>query len=178
MVRGDYHSNIIEGGGPITTGYTSNVLIRRACLGELRFDPALGRAGGEDTMFFYALHLKGALFAAEPDARVFEEVPPSRQSLGWILRRRYRAGQTHAHLTAQFHPRRAPFVAALAMLKVLYCALATLLCVPFPTAHMRNLARGALHVGVVAYSFGGRFHQEYGHGRPDASPLAGERPRG
>jgi succinoglycan biosynthesis protein ExoM len=161
MVEGDYHSNILTGEAAITTGYTSNVLIRRACIGDLRFDPGLGVVGGEDTVFFYALHLAGDRFTVAPVARVFEKVAPARENLAWILRRQFRAGQTHAHLTARFHPRRLPLTAALAAVKSLYSIIAALACAPFRTRRMRNFIRAVFHAGVVSYSLGGSFYREY-----------------
>jgi succinoglycan biosynthesis protein ExoM len=161
MVEGDYHSNILTGERALTTGYTSNVLIRRASIGDLRFDPALGVVGGEDTIFFYALHRGGARFVAAPSARVYEKVAPARENLGWILRRQFRAGQTHAHLTVQFHRSRVPLTAALAAAKSLFSMLAAVACAPFPTARMRNFVRAVFHAGVVSYSLGGSFYREY-----------------
>jgi succinoglycan biosynthesis protein ExoM len=161
MVEGDYHSNVLPSAKAITTGHTSNVLVRRACIGDLRFDPELGVVGGEDTVFFYALHLAGVRLAAAPGALVFETVVPGRERLDWILRRQFRAGQTHAHLTAQFHPGRLPLTAALAVAKSLYSLSAALLCSPFPTPRMRHFIRAVFHSGVVSYSLGGAFYREY-----------------
>ena len=95
----DYHSNrILHPGKTIDTGYTSNALIDMGFVRRkgLAFDPALGETGGEDTMFFHAMHKNGGRLGYAPDAIVYEEVAPTRLNLAWVLRRRYRAGQVYA----------------------------------------------------------------------------------
>jgi succinoglycan biosynthesis protein ExoM len=161
MARGNYHGHVPRAPDAVGAPHTANVLIRRACIGGERFDPALGRAGGEDTVFFHALRLRGARFAAALDARVFERVVAPREKVGWIVRRKYRAGQTHAHLIARFHRGRLALTIGLAALKVIYSAAAALATAPFPAERMRNVFRAIFHSGVVAYGLGGRFYQEY-----------------
>lgn len=161
IVKGDYHSTVFDLRRPIKSGYTGNVLICRACLDGLQFDPALGLTGGEDTILFYALHLRGARLAAAPDAMVMEPVPAARASLGWLLRRRYRAGQTHAFLVTRFHPREAALTPLTAVAKSVYSIGAAAACAPFPTRRMRYLLRAVFHWGVVVHSLGGRLYLEY-----------------
>ncbi|WP_368855023.1 glycosyltransferase family 2 protein, partial [Klebsiella pneumoniae] len=50
-------------GRKVDTGRSGNVLFRRARVERLglRFDPALGKTGGEDTDFFHRLHRAGAV---------------------------------------------------------------------------------------------------------------------
>lgn len=164
MVRADFHSNVISGAKRVKTGHTCNVLIRRGCVEEVRFDPALGVAGGEDTVFFYELRLRGARLAAAPEAKVHETVTPERARLAWVLRRQFRSGQTHAHLTARFHPLQLAPTAALAAVKSAYSAVMAALLAPFPMRRMRNLARAVFHLGVVVRAAGGRFYAEYDTG--------------
>jgi succinoglycan biosynthesis protein ExoM len=62
MRSGDFHSTRpVWVGGSIVTGYTSNVLFRRAApaLSGRRFRLDLGRSGGEDSIFFSAVHRAG-----------------------------------------------------------------------------------------------------------------------
>ncbi|MDP3174775.1 MAG: glycosyltransferase family A protein [Phenylobacterium sp.] len=167
MVRGDYHTNTLARERTVISGYTSNVLVRTAIVGSLRFDPALGLVGGEDTLFFHALMRGGATFAFAPDALVFEPVSPARASLGWILKRKYRAGQTHAHLIRTSQPGQIGKVAVLAAAKSGYSLLGAVACAPMPTRAIQNLTRAVFHAGVVAYSLGGRFYAEYA--KPAAS---------
>jgi succinoglycan biosynthesis protein ExoM len=61
MRKGDFHSTkLVWVGGEIRTGYTCNVLFRRTApaLCDRRFRPDLG-SGGEDTIFFSAVHRPG-----------------------------------------------------------------------------------------------------------------------
>lgn len=97
---------------------TGNVLIRRARLlaQDGPFDPAYGLSGGEDTMLFSALLRQGARFVWCDEAGVWEEVPPERTNLGWLLRRSYRIGQSYARsLLARRAERRASTALGLAL---------------------------------------------------------------
>jgi succinoglycan biosynthesis protein ExoM len=82
----------------IDTGRSGNVLIRRSAIEreQARFDPALGKTGGEDTDFFHRLHRVGAVLIATDDALAFEEVPPNRLEPGYLRRRALRSGQSYA----------------------------------------------------------------------------------
>jgi hypothetical protein len=68
--------------GEIRTGYTCNVLIDRARpeIRGLRFDPALGRSGGEDSDYFARVVLMGGRISYAPDALVTEPVAGERLS--------------------------------------------------------------------------------------------------
>jgi len=79
-----------------TQAYSGNCLLRAAMLARLKgpFDPAFGVTGGSDTMLFRDAELAGATIIWSEEARVSEEVPPSRANLRWILRRGYRGGQS------------------------------------------------------------------------------------
>ena len=75
---------------------TSSVLITRACLEHFDppFDPAFGLTGGSDTHFFAQLREAGYSIRWSDTAHVYESIPASRVSTGWLLRREYRRGQT------------------------------------------------------------------------------------
>ncbi|MGC5585151.1 glycosyltransferase family 2 protein [Ornithinimicrobium sp. W1665] len=60
----------------------------------VRFDPRLGRSGGEDTLFFRQLALAGARSVWAPDALVVERPVPERVTTGALLRRSYRNGRS------------------------------------------------------------------------------------
>jgi succinoglycan biosynthesis protein ExoM len=85
-------------GKRLDTGRSGNVLIRRSLVERLglRFDPKLGKTGGEDTEFFHRLHLAGAVLVATDDARIYEEVPQARLAPAYIRRRALRSGQSYA----------------------------------------------------------------------------------
>ena len=140
-------------GGRMLYGYTSNALVDLAhpALAGLRFDPARGRTGGEDTAFFQAVTSAGGEIGFAPGAVVAETVPPERASLGWLLRRRFRIGQTHASL---FAPKaglaRRAAAAGLSAAKVAACLGTATLRAADPLGRNRALIRGALHLGALA----------------------------
>jgi len=137
--------------GRIETGYTGNVLLRRALIdrADLAFRTELGRSGGEDIDFFYRLRDAGGRIGYAPAALIHEPVPLERTSLGYLLRRNFRQGQTHARRLkrcSQIRP--SIFHLPLAMAKALLLGIAA--CRPGTAARNRNLARAALHCGVAA----------------------------
>jgi glycosyltransferase involved in cell wall biosynthesis len=73
---------------------TGNVLMRRSMFvdGELWFDPALGRSGGEDSDFFARQCRKGRVLVWCDEAEVPEVVPPERWTIAFHLRRLWRSG--------------------------------------------------------------------------------------
>lgn len=152
--------------GRILTGYTCNALLRRtapAVEGQ-RFRLSLGRSGGEDTQFFDSLVRRGATIAYAPDALVTEGVPPERESLGWLLRRRFRFGQSHgALISAQAGSRaRRALQVGLASLKVSYSLAGVALGCTRAPRRAFWMARAALHAGVVARLLGRGEIQQYG----------------
>ena len=161
LARGDFHSTApvyVRGG--IETGYTCNVLIRRSPLIEgLSFDPALGRTGGEDTTFFYRLHDLGAVMTAAPDAIVYEPVPPERERMSWLFRRRIRAGHTYGS-RLRSRGRLAALLPPAA--KVCYCLAMAAVTAPSPIGWRRNALRAALHLGVLGGILGQRQAAQYG----------------
>lgn len=163
MRDGDFHSTApVAVSGEIRTGYTCNVLVRwNEIARSQRFNPALGRSGGEDTEFFYRLFDLGLKFVEAPAAIVREPVPPSRAGLGWLLRRRLRSGQTYgSRLIAVGEGLPGEFT--LASAKVAYCLLATLVTLPRPVTWRRNLLRAALHLGVLGGLVRSRQPELYG----------------
>lgn len=156
-------------GGWLRDGYTSNVLLDLAApaLRGLRFDPARGRTGGEDTAFFRALLEAGGRIAWAPEALVCETVPDDRATLSWLLLRRYRMGQTHAGLIRDGKGAAARLGAGvLAGGKALAC-LGIAGVRSFDTlGRNRALMRGALHVGAVAELMGLDRVELYGQSAP------------
>lgn len=155
--RADLHSTMptILPDRSIVTGYTCNVLMRRAAVGDLRFDPKRGRTGGEDTIFFHLLWRRGARFAYAERAIIEEPVDPARINLPWLLKRSFRNGQTHAQVMRS-NGERAPVVMLKAAAKAGYCLIASALTLPFPAKWRRSLVRGALHVGSLSNVMGAR----------------------
>lgn len=92
-------------GERLSTGRGGNTLVRVRLIRELglRFDPAFGVTGGEDTAFFAEAASRGAVIVATDDAIAHEHVPPERLSPPIILRRAVRAGQSYALLQQSRH---------------------------------------------------------------------------
>lgn len=160
MAAGDFHSTQpVFVNGTIRTGYTCNVLIRLAGpVREQRFDPALGRSGGEDTDYFYRLTALGGTIDYAPDALVEEPVPADRATMAWLIRRRLRFGQTHGALLRSSPLSALPMVGA----KIFYCSLMAALTAFSPVQRRRNWLRAILHVGVAGGILGVRQAQHYG----------------
>lgn len=158
---GDFHSNRLAGNDASWNGYTSNVLLAMPFVRQhaLRFAPELGQTGGEDTLFFFAAHQAGARFAYVPDAVVTEPVDPARLGMGWLLRRRFRAGQVHWLVLGRAGGR--PGGAGAAVLKAFACLGLALVQVPRAAAWRASLLRATLHAGVVAAALGLPVYREY-----------------
>ena len=124
-IRSSTGTRPVRVGGAIRTGYTCNVLIDRARpeIRALRFDPELGRSGGEDTDYFARMARLGASFAYAPKAVVEEPVVPERLSFSWLAQRRYRMGLTHARVLLRCHAARPWRAVPVAAAKMLACAL-------------------------------------------------------
>lgn len=153
LVEGDFHSARIDP-AKAWNGYSGNVIIRREFFErhQLRFDPAWGRAGGEDTLFFFAAKQVGGRFSYSSTARVVEPVARSRASLRWLAIRRFRAGQTHG---AMMRGQRATLLtAAMAAGKCAALLAAAGLSSWSRTRSARQFLRSALQAGVVAASAG------------------------
>ena len=163
----DYHSNRpAVNAGAVITGHTCNALLRwrGTAWREVRFDPARGRSGGEDTAYFLELHRHGARFAICQDAIVREAVPAQRLSFQWIARRKYRSGQSFA-ASAQGAPARLR-LATTACGKAALCAAAAIVTVPSKERRLYWVLRGILHSGVVAGCLNLRQTDVYGSSAP------------
>lgn len=166
MRLADLHSTYpVTVGGEIRTGYTCNVLMdrRSTALAGRWFNVARGRSGGEDTEFFAAAHRAGARIAFAPHAHVDEAVTPDRANLRWLMRRRFRMGQTSGRLKAgTVRAAAMPVQVALCACKVAYCMAATGLTLFSPASRYRNWLRGVMHAGAISGLLGGRELRLYG----------------
>jgi succinoglycan biosynthesis protein ExoM len=168
MVDGDYHSTTQPDGiTQVQTGATCNVLIDRGsqAVQGARFDLDLGRSGGEDTVFFYGIAQRGGTLWFAHGAKVFEKVEPKRLSLGWLIERKIRSGQSYAVAQLQDGSNTVSTRVSLclkAAAKAVYCAGGMI--VSLPSQDRRNywIIRGALHIGVIKKCFGQREKTLYG----------------
>jgi len=111
--------------------HTSNAFVRRACFRDARFDPAFGLSGGEDTALFRKLTARGARFEWCSEAIVHDCVPVERHRPGWLVRRAFRGGCTHAQIEQELGrvpSRSAAVTQSAAAAGVLLVAAALMLC--------------------------------------------------
>nr|WP_111300715.1 glycosyltransferase [Paracoccus saliphilus] len=167
MVRARPHDTlpVTDAGGRIRTGYTGNSLMDLAdpAWQGLRFDLARGRSGGEDTALFADYAAAGGRIGFAADAILHETIPADRAKLSWLLRRRYRMGQTHASILARRAGMGGRFGAAgLASAKALACGVMALGRAADPAGRNPQLMRAALHAGAVAQLLGAQQIELYG----------------
>jgi len=167
--EGDYLSRTaVYVGDEIQTGYTANLLFNKAApaFKNKRFALELGQSGGEDSVFLNNAYKAGAKIAYAPKAILTEIAPPERTKFKWLLKRRYREGQTHGMMLAQSANKNIVQKAkniALASAK----AACSFIAAPFfiCAKHKMNfwLFRGAMHAGAVSYLLGGKALTLYGN---------------
>ena len=89
--------------GPLDTYYgCGDSLIRRAAMGDQPFATERNHIGGEDDMLFGRMQAAGMRFAWAPDAWVYEDPAPQRQTLRYALARAFAYGQgPSAHCSVQ-----------------------------------------------------------------------------
>lgn len=167
MQKGDFHStHPVWVKGRIRTGYTCNVLLdmNSPHIRGRRFDLALGQSGGEDTDFFTQVTDEGGRISFATTAVLEEPVPATRASLSWLLKRRFRSGQTHGRILRS----RSSSVGrvremGIAALKAAFCLAA---CVATAVSTKKSagfLLRAALHCGAVGGMMGVREIRQYGN---------------
>lgn len=83
-------------GEPLSFAATNNVLVEKDFLDRnaLRFDMRFNRTGGEDEEFFTRFRARGGRIVASSEAVVIDQVPRSRMTWRWVLRRSHRMGNT------------------------------------------------------------------------------------
>lgn len=154
---------VIQPDGRILTGYTGNVILRldSPSLAQRRFDLFYGRTGGEDDAFFRGLVRDGGTIGYAPAAIAHEDVPPGRETLGFLLRRNFRAGQTHGRISTTHGLSRKLPMGATAGAKAAILLASAGLAAFSPVRRNRALMRASLHAGVCSQLFGGRILELY-----------------
>lgn len=170
MKKGQFHSTIpVWVDHVIVTGGCGNVMMHRAspAVAGQRFRVDLGKSGGEDTTFFAAIHRAGGIIQYAWHASATEIVPASRASLRWLLRRRFRYGQTHGTMvleTPGMNAAKQAKTLVLAALKAGFCYVMMVLTIARLHRSIFWLLRGTLHVGVISRLLGKRELEHYGQG--------------
>lgn len=85
---------------------TNNLLLDMARVTELgvRFDEAFGLTGGSDTVFALEVRRRGGNFVWCDEAVVEDVVPAERATRRWVVRRAFRAGNSHARAALHVAP--------------------------------------------------------------------------
>ena len=141
-----------------------NLFMARARLAAMTppwFDPAFALSGGEDRDFFLRLSREGARFAWCDEARAYGEVPETRATLGWAMRRAYSIGNSDMRVLLKHRPglvTRALETAKILGLLLLSLPLAVILC-PSPNHRLWPLARLCRAAGKLTAMLGWRYNE-------------------
>lgn len=159
----DFHSNRITDAERIDNAYTSNALIDLEFLRQhqIRFAVECGVTGGEDTLLFRDITTAGGRMTYRSDSIVYEDVTPERATLSWVMRRKFRSGQTHGLMLSRFDKRARARLPLTSASKAVYSVFRAALALPRPTRAIWWLARGALHAGAFAYCLKPQILEEY-----------------
>lgn len=159
------HGDIRRTTGPIAMLQgAGNILIARTVLEEMPapwFDPEFALTGGEDQDFFIRLRRAGKFFAWSDEARAHGDVPDTRDSLGWLLRRAYSVGNSDMRVLLKHSP--GPALVAAETLKIA----ASLLLSPFaavilaasPNRRAAPLQKFFRAAGKLSAMFGARYNE-------------------
>lgn len=87
-------------GAPLIFGYSGNVLMNARAIrdAKLQFDEAFNLTGGEDQRFFGLALERGLRIVASERAIIRESVPAERATLSYLIKRRFRMGNTLARI--------------------------------------------------------------------------------
>jgi len=160
------HQDVRRPTGPVDMPQGSgNLLMRRAIVEEMPapwFDPEFALSGGEDLDFFIRLRQAGKRFAWCDEARAHGEVPQTRATLGWVLRRSYSIGNSDMRVLLKHCPGFVRVTAELMKIlaSLLLSPLAAVILAPSPNRRavpLQKLFRAAGKLSAMA----GRRYSEY-----------------
>ncbi|TEW56161.1 glycosyltransferase family 2 protein [Psychromonas sp. RZ22] len=157
--KGDFHSHKpVFINGNVETGYTGNTLIRldSEFFKDKKFDLTLGRSGGEDSAYFSAAFQRGAKLEFAEKAVVFEPVPEQRNNFKWLIKRKFRYGQTSGAKILNSNKSTISFVLSIlsSLSKVSFCLFMSAISVFNKTISYSWFLRGVLHIGVISKLLG------------------------
>lgn len=101
IARAGFFDIVGEGDGEeVAEGATCNALIDLGFVErhQLRFDPAFGFSGAEDTLFFRSIRARGGRLIFSDAALVHDIIPENRARLDWLRKRWRRTGNTDARI--------------------------------------------------------------------------------
>ena len=171
---GDFHArSAVYVNGKIVTGYTANALFNRnsKTFKARVFRLDLGQSGGEDSTFFKDAYKAGAKIEYAANAWVSEDIPEERTKFKWLLKRRFREGQTHGMMVKE---QGGNFIINIMLAASKSCV--SLLAAPFFIVSRHRfyfwIFRAAMHAGVVAHLCGVQKLVLYGHNKQDKEEPA------
>lgn len=150
--------------GRIVTGYTSNLILRLSSpfLRDRRFDLGCGISGGEDDVFLSGMVQDGGSIGFAPNAIVSEDVAADRMHLWPLLRRYFRAGQTHGRISLIHRKSKKLTVFVTAATKATVLLTWAGLTAFSPARRTKALMRASLQLGVCSHLLGWRALDIYG----------------
>ena len=161
----DGHGDIRRPTGdvPMLQG-AGNLLIRRAVLDAMPppwFDPQFALSGGEDRDFFVRLQRAGKRFAWSDEARAHGEVPDTRASLGWLLKRAYSVGNSDMRVLLKHRPGLARLAAEILKIlaSLLLSPLAAVILAGSPNRRAIPLQKLLRAAGKLTAMFGARYNE-------------------
>ena len=161
----DGHGDIRRATGPIPMLQgAGNLLIARATLEDITapwFDPQFALSGGEDQDFFVRLQRAGKRFAWSDEARAHGEVPDTRATLSWLLRRAYSVGNSDMRVLLKHRPGAPRLVAeSLKILaSLLLSPLAAVILAASPNRRALALQKLFRAAGKLTAMFGARYNE-------------------
>ncbi len=141
--------------------WIGNSMVRRSCLPDPPFDPALNLVGGEDSHLFARLIDQGALVVSARGAVTHEYRGADRMRLADLLGRSLRGGATDAEI--EWHGRRLRARLRYGVQSLLACLinlpLALLCWLPARGFALRRLMTAASYAGRLGRLCGWRYHE-------------------
>jgi GT2 family glycosyltransferase len=149
-------------GQPLENCCTANVLICRTVIGAIgSFDERFALTGGEDTHFFLRVRHAGFGIVCSGGGIVYENVPTSRASMRWLLRRAYQSGNSWVLCESSLDRRVSTRIVRMikASARIFQGAISACLSLVFGKAALaRALSNLFLGVGMIAALAGQNFH--------------------
>lgn len=139
-------------GASLEVAFTHNVLVRTAALAEMRalFDERLALCGGSDVELFRRFARRGHRIVWCDAAAVYDQVPASRATLRWVLRRALRVGASNARIQRMHAPGRRTGASLVA--HGLWCVARA--CAALAVAPLRGRAAAARALHLACFGLG------------------------
>lgn len=141
--------------------WIGNSILRRSCLPDPPFDPALNLVGGEDSHLFAGLIAGGARIVAARNAVTHEFRGADRMRLADLLARSLRGGATDVEIDWRNQRRRAQFrYGVLSLLACMFNLPLALFCwLPARSFALQRLLAAASYAGRLGRLCGWRYHE-------------------